>query len=170
MANPKLVILVVAVVMLAVAACGGDDVVGEDVVGEDRRPDVLAELGGPDAFVVSVDEVDGGVVRFESWRYYETATQIDFADGEVLWSVAIDPLLDGSLYPLWFDPAEFVMLASRDKVMAVLGDVALTEIDVDDEAMPGAVLLAGDQLLLGFVDDKLVYVETFPLSPEEPGS
>ncbi len=154
--------LVAIVVMLAASACGGSDVEGAD-----RRPDILAELGGPDAFVVTVDEVDDTVVRLESWRYYETATQIDFIDGEVLWSVAIDSLPDGTLYPLWYDPAEFTMLTSMEEVLSVLDDIALTEIDPGEEAMPDTVLLAGDQLLLAFTDDKLVYVETFPLSPEE---
>ncbi|MEA3503395.1 MAG: hypothetical protein U9R47_11505 [Actinomycetota bacterium] len=157
--------LVAIVVMLAVSARGGSDVEGVD-----RRPGILAELGGPDAFVVTVDEVDDTVVRLESWRYYETATQIDFIDGEVLWSVAIDSLPDGTLYPLWYDPAEFTMLTSMEEVLSVLDDVALTEIDPGEEAMPDTVLLAGDQLLLAFTDDKLVYVETYPLSPEESES
>ena len=157
-------VLIFVVAMLAASACGGS---GDG--GVDRRPDVLAELGGPDAFVITVDEVDDSVVRLETWRYYEAATQLEFVDGELLWSVEIESLPDGSLYPLWYDPAEFTMLASMGETLSVLDDVTLTEIDPGDEAMPDTVLLAGDQLLLAFTHDKLIYVETFPLSPEEVG-
>lgn len=174
--KPRLAL--VAVVMLA-AACGGGepidfgagaDEAGADVVSEDRRPDLLAELGGPDAFVVSADEIDGTVVRFESWRYYEAATQVDLVDGEILWNVDIEPLPEGTLYPLWYDPTAFALLTSMEEVLSGLGDIELVEVALDDEEVPSGVLLAGDQLLLGFVDDQLVYVETFPLSPAEAGS
>jgi hypothetical protein len=37
----------------------------------DRRTEVRAHLGGPDAFVVTADEVDGELIRYESWMYYE---------------------------------------------------------------------------------------------------
>ena len=184
--------LVPPMVVLLMAACGGDGDgaapidfdVGEDagteavgvegagagIVLEDRRPDLLAELGGPDAFVVAADEVDGTLVRFESWMYYETATQIDLVDGEILWSVELEPLPDGTLYPLWYDPAEFVLLMSMEEVRSGLGGVELVEVLLDDEAVPSGVFLAGDQLLLGFVDDQLVYVETYPLSPGQAES
>ena len=154
-------LVLVVVVVLAAAACGGGDTDTED-----RRPDLQAELGGPDAFVVTVDEVGGRAVRFESWMYYEAATQIDMVDGEVLWTIDVEPLPDGTLYPLQYDPGEFILLASMSDVQAGLVDVDLVEVSVGEEVVPGGVFLAGDQLLLGFVDDRLVYVETFPLAPE----
>ena len=154
----------------AATEAAGTEAVGAGIALEDRRPDLLAELGGPDAFVVTADEIDGTVVRFESWMYYEAATQIDLVDGEILWSVEIGPLPDGTLYPLWYDPAEFELLTSMEEVRSGLGDVELVEVALDDEAVPSGMFLAGDQLLLGFVDDQLVYVETFPLSPDEAES
>ena len=39
-----------------------------------------ALIGTPDAFVVTVDGIDGAIVRFESWMYHEAATQIDFRE------------------------------------------------------------------------------------------
>jgi hypothetical protein len=132
----------------------------------DRRPEIRAHLGGPDAFVLTVDEVDGELVRFESWMYYETATQFDLAGGELLWSVDLDVLPDGSLYPLGYDPDMFEMLASTAEVRALLPDVELTEVPLKDKAIPGGLFLAGEQLLLAFVDDKLIYAESFALVPE----
>jgi len=132
----------------------------------DRRPEIRAQLGDPDAFVLTVDEVAGELVRFESWMYYETATQFDLAGGELLWSVDLDVLPDGSLYPLGYDPGMFEMLASTAEVRALLPDVELTEIALKDKAIPKGLFLAGEQLLLGFVDDKLIYAESFALVPE----
>ena len=139
-----------------------------DVESIDRRPALLADIGGPDAFVITVDEIDGTLSRFESWSYFAAGTQIDLVDGEVLWDIAIDPLPDGSLLPLMYDPMEFTMMASRDDTLRTLEgvDVRRIESDVDVE-VDGTEVWAGEQLMLGFVDDHLVYVETFPLAPGE---
>jgi len=163
--------------ILAVLALGTGWVAGASPVGAaaeptvedasvDRRPEIRAYLGGPDAFVVSVDEVDGELVRYESWMYYETATQFDLADGELLWSIDLDVMPDGSLYPLQYDPAMFEMLASTAEIRALLSDVELIEVPLKDKAIPKGLFLAGEQLLLGFVDDKLIYAESFALTPE----
>jgi hypothetical protein len=160
--------------VVALAGCGGggagdsgsspDELV--QAVSVDRRGAVLSELGGPDAFVITVDEVDGSVSRFETWSYFEAATQIDFVDGELLWDVEIDALPDGSWLPLMYDPMEFTMLASRADTLAALGDVDVRRVTNDaDFEVSGAELWAGEQLLLMFVDDQLISVETFPLAP-----
>lgn len=168
-------VMAVAMLGLVVVSCGGDgdggvtagDVRG--VVSVDRRPELLAELGAPDAFVISVDEVDGSVSRFESWSYFPAGVQIDLVDGEVVWSVQIDELPDGSLLPLAYQPTEFTMLASRAETMAVLEGVELEVLSSSaDVEVDGAELWAGEQLLLAFVEDRLVYVETYPLAPVAP--
>lgn len=137
-----------------------------DVESIDRRPSLLADLGGPDAFVIAVDEIDGTVSRFETWTYFDAATQIDLVDGEVLWSVEIADLAVGSWLPLMYDPMDFTMLGSRDDTLAAIGDVELARIEADtDLEVGGAEIWAGEQLVTAFVDDQLVYVESMPLSP-----
>ena len=125
-----------------------------------------AGKGFADAALVNT-QVDGQAVRFESWMYHEVATQIDFADGEILWSVDLDALPDGSIYPLDYEPGMFELLSSPAEVRDDLPDVRLERVRLNDEAIPGAFFLAGEQLLLGFVDRQLVYVETFVLEPDE---
>ena len=156
--------------IIAIAAAGflllsgGDDdaAVINDAV--DSRPFLLAELGGPDAFRISWDEFDGEIVRSESWTWFDAATQIDLIDGEVLWSIAIEPLPDGALLPIAYAPSEFKVLQSSAQVRELLTGVELEEIEASDELeTEGAFLLAGEQILLAFIDDQLVYVETFPL-------
>lgn len=171
----------------ALAACGVDtsvlvdgdraepvlDIGLEDVTGIesiDRRGELLGELGGPDAFVISADEIAGEVSRLESWTYYAAGSQIDLIDGEILWTAPLDDLPDGSWLPLAYSPLEFTLLATVDETLASLPDVdlrslpdAAAELDV-----PGAEIWAGEQLALVFVDDALVYVEAFALAPVPP--
>ncbi len=134
----------------------------------DRRPDLLVELGPPESFVITADEVGGRVSRFESWQYWSSGTQIDLVDGEIAWNLGLDPLPDGSFLPLFYSPDEFVLLSSIGEVTERLGDVEFTAVDgaAADLGVEGAELWAGEQLLLGFVDDRLVHVQTYPLAPE----
>lgn len=135
----------------------------------DRRPELLATLGPPESFILTADEVGGRVVRFESWQYWSSLTQIDLVDGEIAWNAQLEAIPDGSFLPLIYAPDEFVLQSSVDEVKLALGDVTLTPIDgaADDLGVDGAELWAGEQLLLGFVDDQLIHVQTFPLAPEE---
>lgn len=140
-----------------------------DVASIDRRPELLGQLGGPDAFVITVDEIDGTTSRFESWSYFDARTQIDFVDGEVLWDLEIDDVPDGTYLPLLYSPMEFDMLASVDDTLASLADVELERVaDSDGLDEPGAELWAGEQLVLGFSDGELIYVESMPLASGEP--
>ncbi len=132
----------------------------------DRRDQLLAHLGSPDSWVLTTDEIDGDLVRFESWSYHEAATQIDLVDGEILWSVHLDPLPDGALYPLAYEPGRFELLSSPGDIRRAFPDTQWTEVKVNDKRIPGATFLAGEQLLLGFVDDQLIYAEAFVLVPE----
>lgn len=187
------VALTAAVVVVLASSCstGGGEVTdgrGEPIVGDgavqsvsaadielsasvdavDRRPDLLAELGPPESFVLTADEIGGRVSRFESWQYWSSGTQIDLVDGEIAWNLTVDPLPDGSFLPLFYSPDEFVLLSSFGEVSARLGDVEFTPVDgaAADLGVDGAELWAGEQILLGFVDDQLVHVQTYPLAPE----
>ncbi len=175
----KAFVTLVGAVALVACGGGGDSQGGGDLAEQlpdapveaesiDRRPAILSELGGPEAFVITVDEFDGTISRFESWSYYSANTQIDFVDGELLWDIQIGALPDGTLLPLTYEPTEFTMLASVDDTLATLGDVDLEPIEsAADFEVEGAELWAGEQLALAFVDDRLIYVEAFPLAPGE---
>ncbi|MEO1058433.1 MAG: hypothetical protein AAFY28_16115, partial [Actinomycetota bacterium] len=81
--------------------------------GDDQRPALMSELGTPDAFRISFDEVDGRASRYETWIYHEAASQVELIDGEVLWTVSLDELPDGTIYPLAYNPNEFTLLAGK---------------------------------------------------------
>lgn len=136
---------------------------------EDGRPMVLEEMGPPDAFSITFDELEGQIVRWESWSYFDFNTQFDFIDGELLWRIELEPVEDGSIYAHWYDPLEFQAGMSRSQVESLLSDQELLEVDLDALDLEGGLILAGDQILLGFQDDQLFYVETVILSPDPEG-
>ncbi len=135
----------------------------------DSRPTVLEEMGPPDAFTITFSELEGQPVRWESWSYFDLDAQLDFIDGELLWAVNLEPIADGSFFAHWYDPLAFRAGMSPAEVSALLPDVLLTEIDTSALEIEGSLALAGEQILFGFDSDRLVYVETFILSPDPDG-
>ncbi len=133
---------------------------------EDNRPGILEQMGPPDAFTLSFEELNGQMVRQEEWSYFDDLTRMDFVDGTLLWTLRIEALPDASLYASYYDPQSFTEGISLAQVQALLPNQDLVEIDTSDQGIPGGQLVAGDQILLGFDQDRLVYVQTFPLMPE----
>lgn len=136
---------------------------------EDRRPTVLEEMGAPDTFTIQFQELEGETVRFESWSYFDFQSRFDFVDGELLWTADLEPLPDGSLFPHYYHPADFQAGMTADEVRELLGGRELLEIDLAEGDIPGGLGMVGDQILLGFDQGGLVYVETLALSPDETG-
>lgn len=135
----------------------------------DSRPTVLEEMGPPDAFTIQFKELEGQIVRWESWSYFDFTTQFDFIDGELIWTIDLEPVPDGSIYAHWFDPLEFQAGMSQAEVEALFPDQDFLEIPLDAIDLEGGIALAGGQILLGFDLDQLVYVETVILSPDPDG-
>ena len=137
------------------------------VPSEDQRPGILDQLGPPDAFTLEWQELEGEPVRWEEWSYFDFESRFDFVDGELLWTLDLEPASDGSFYAHAFDPTAFNFGMSLTEIEAMLPDLDLQELPLDEADIPGGMLVAGDQILLGFDQDQLVYVQTFILTPEE---
>ena len=135
----------------------------------DSRPTVMEEMGPPDAFVLKFMELDGQIVRWETWSYFDFTTQFEFVDGELLWTVELEEVPDGSIFAHWYDPAIFQPGMSSGDITELLFEQDLLEIDLASLDLEGSLVLAGDQILLGFENDQLVYVETLILSPDPEG-
>ena len=131
---------------------------------DDGRPTVLAKLGPPDAFSLRFDALEGQSVRWETWSYFDFGTRFDFVDGELLWTVALEPVPDGVIYAHFYAPEDFRSGMTIAQVKALLDDQTLDEIDLSEVDLEGGIALAGDQILLGFQDDRLVFVETVILA------
>ena len=142
----------------------------------DERPEVLERLGLPDEFDVSIVEVEGGQVRLESWRYYGFGTRVDFADGVIVWTIDLEPVAHSTLFPAWYDPTAFEAGMTPEEVTPLLvaaspAGTAPETIDVSEggEDLAGLLLLAGDQITIGFENGGLVYVETLGMTVQEGG-
>ena len=140
----------------------------------DERPDILANFGPPDEFEISIVEVDGGQVRMEAWRYYGYGTRVDFVDGEIIWTIDLEPGPAQSIFPAWYDPLAFETGLTLDEARDVLTAASPAgfvpeEIDLSagGEDLAGGVMLVGDQIMLTFDQGVLVYAETFGVSLEE---
>ena len=139
----------------------------------DDRPGVLDYLGPPDAFDIAIVQVEGGTVRRESWRYYQYATRVDFVDGEAVLTMEIEPMPEGTLFAAWYDPLAFEQGMTGAEVASVAAAASpagmepeFIDLSEDGEDLAGGTVLAGDQILMGLHEDRLVYVETVALVPE----
>jgi hypothetical protein len=142
----------------------------------DDRPEVLAALGRPDAFDISIVVVEGVKVRKESWRYYQFGTRVDFVDGEAIWTADIEPMPDGTLFAAWYDPMAFetgMTGAEISQLVAAASPAGATPVMIDlaagGEDLAGGSALVGDQIMIGLYEDELVYVETVALLPTGDG-
>ena len=122
----------------------------------DERTDTLEYLGAPDAFTLQWQEFQGQIVRWEEWSYFDFDSRFDFVDGVLLWTLDIDPAPSGSIYAHLFNPLDFEFGMTMAEAQRILPDIAMTEIPLDEAEIPGGVLFAGDQILLGFDEDELI--------------
>jgi hypothetical protein len=116
---------------------------------DDQRGNVLAQMGPPDAFTIEWQELEGQVVQWEEWSYFDFQSRFDFVDGELLWTLDINPAPDGSIFAHAYDPRAFNYGMTITQVEAILPEVEITEFPLEEAEIPGGLLLAGDQILMG---------------------
>lgn len=139
----------------------------------DHRPEVLEYLGRPDAFDIAIVEVEGRSVRRESWRYFQYGTRVDFVNGEAVLTVEIEPVPDRTLFAAWYDPLAFEAGMSPEEVNRVIQETSPAGTAGEQISFPpggedlaeGSALI-GDQIMIGFYEERLVYVETIALVSE----
>jgi pSer/pThr/pTyr-binding forkhead associated (FHA) protein len=151
-----------------------EEVLSEEI--NDDRPEVISYLGLPDAFTISEIMLEGTPVRVETWLYFAFGTRVDFVDGEVTWTMDIEPAPEDSILPAWYDPMAFELGMSQDeaaRVAAAASPAGMSPewIDLADagEELVGGSMLVGDQIILGLDESGLIYVETIGLFPEGEG-
>jgi hypothetical protein len=141
-------------------------------VGDDRS-EVLAYLGRPDAFNISIVTVDGVPVKMESWHYYQFGTRVDFVDGAAMWTIEIEPLPEGTILPAWYDPLAFEVGMSEEEATRIVTSASpagaepeMIDLSPGGKDLAGGTALVGDQILIGLYQGEVVYVETVALVPE----
>jgi hypothetical protein len=130
---------------------------------EDDRPQVLRQMGPPDVFKITFQELNGTRVRQEEWSYFDDQTRFDFINGALLWTIDINSVSDPAVNASTYNPLNFNDGMTVEEVRTLLNDQQLMQVDLADYGVPDGQALAGDQILLGFEGGKLVSVRTFEL-------
>jgi hypothetical protein len=136
------------------------------VTPRDDRPEILKRMGRPDAFKLTFATLDSKVVRYEQWSYFDDQACLDFMNGTLVSTEKLDPLPDGSIFASEYDPQSFQAGMSVQAVSTLVGNSQLVQLDTADEGVPGGLVMAGQQILFGFNQGQLVYVETLALTPQ----
>ncbi len=131
----------------------------------DDRPDILKQMGHPDAFRIIFEDLDSQTVRREEWSYFDEQTRFDFIDGTLLDTARIVPTPNGTIFASYYDPSAFQAYMSLDQVQALFPDQKLLQVDASEAGVSGGLVVAGNQILMGFDQGQLVYVETLVLTP-----
>ena len=127
---------------------------------------VYDDFGWPDTFTISeIDNLAGDPIRYETWVYYNGKSSFTFADGVFITSGEAQELAEGFV-PAPYQPNHFILGASPEQVKAWMGNNPFTAVEESDDIHEGGEFFVGQQVLLGFLDDRLFFVDTFAFIPE----
>jgi hypothetical protein len=130
----------------------------------DDRQTVVAELGLPQTFDIAFGWDENGVpVRYETWTYFDYLTDFGFVDGMLVESEALEPVDELLVAPMWYSPFDFSGGMTLEQVEALLGEGELAQVSVPPEWGEDMAFCAGEQIVFGFAEGKLEYVETLAL-------
>jgi hypothetical protein len=132
----------------------------------DDRPAILKQMGRPDVFRITFERLDGKPVRSEEWSYLDDKTRLDFVNGTLVDTVALEGVPDGTIFASDYDPQSFTAFMPASAVKTLLASQKLLEENASQVGVPGGVVVAGRQILLGFDQGQLVSVETLALIPQ----
>ena len=133
---------------------------------------LIEKFGYPDSFLFMVAEdkenQPGKMSRFENWNYYDLQTSFSFTDGGITGSIEIDDVLDGTILPVDYRPDQFYNLTHWEEVKEkIIEERPYGKTIIPTNQLPDTTLVDSEQILMGFEKDKLFYVETIPLEPDE---
>jgi hypothetical protein len=132
----------------------------------EQHKSVVDDLGWPDAFtLVEMDNVQGEPIRHEIWNYYLAQTSFLFSNGIFISDSEVE-MPPAGIIPTPYTPDQFPVGISLEDIQTLLGDVSLNAVENSDLIQEGFQLYAGQQILLGFINNQLVYVEALALFPE----
>lgn len=122
---------------------------------------LVDDFGYPDVFrLMEVDDLDGHPARYEYWTYFKGNITYLFREGMFL-SATDESYPEGGVQPVPYRPEQFMLGESAQDVVNRLGLEDVGSFAIGNELLPGGELVASDRLLLGFLDERLAYVETF---------
>jgi hypothetical protein len=179
-AQTRRLAVIVASVLAVVACTGTDGSADPDSGGSagaaaavvtDSKEALLGVLGPPDAFTTKVVAVGDAEVPVDSFVYAELGRSYEMVDGVVVGEEEVEAFPDGTMLPLHLGYYDVRTGMTETEVRQSLEGYELTSIDAAALDMPAeATLLAAGQILIGLIDDRVVYIQTYPLVPDADGA
>lgn len=127
---------------------------------------VYDDFGWPDAFMImEIDDLEGGQVRLETWAYYQGNIIFTFSDGIFKGEGEVETL-PNNILPSPHHPDQFTLGFTIDQIQAILTDSPLILIEDSETIQEGVQIYAGQQLMLTFMNDRLIYVDALAFVPE----
>ena len=116
--------------------------------------------------IMESDDVEGNQLRHEYWNYYQGKTIFIFVDGIFQIDSNINSLPDGYL-PSPYHPNQFPLGISFVQLQMLLPEHKLIPMENTEYIKPGLTMYASQQAVFSFIQDRLFYIETIALVPEE---
>jgi len=127
---------------------------------------LIDEFSWPDSFTILEADVDQGEpMRFETWIYYRGKITYTFFEGIFQVEGDVEPLPAGFISTP-HHPDQFPLGASPDQIQTLLSDHTLVPLENSEAIQPGAQMFVAQQLVLGFLDNQLFYVDALAFIPE----
>lgn len=134
------------------------------VVFSEEQQIVVDAFGWPDSFTIfTVDDVENNTVRLETWNYHLGKISFTFIEGVFSNEGIIAGLPAEGFYPTPYQPDQFPLGASLAFIRERLADNEMVLIKGFEDLHEGMQLYGGQQLILGFVDNHLFYVDAMAL-------
>lgn len=128
---------------------------------------LLLDIGYPDAFdIIEMDGPDGAAHRYETWRYFRQNTAFVFLDGKFRYD-AWEEYPPSGVIPVTVSPDLFPLGISKQAVMDRFDNREWETFTNNAFREIGLEFLVSEQIILGFEEARLVYVETIALPAEE---
>lgn len=128
---------------------------------------LLDDLGFPDAFdIIEMDGADGAAHRYETWRYFQQNTAFVFIDGEFRYD-AWEPYPPGGVIAVTVSPDQFPLGIGKQAVINRFDSREWETFTNSALQESGLEFLVSEQIILGFENDRLVYVEAIALPAQE---
>jgi len=124
------------------------------------------QFSWPDTFIImEIDDEEGNHVRLETWVYCHGKTSYTFTDGIFQTDGEAITLPDGYI-PTPYQPNQFPLGASPDQIQSLLTNSTLVPFENSGFIQEGVELYISQQLILGFLEDRLFYVDAMASVPE----
>jgi hypothetical protein len=129
------------------------------------QANLLSRMGAPDSFTVAVSAPDGDadrLVRVEEWEYWRAGKAYSFVNGEQTETRDIARASGMVSYPL----DRPYMFENGMPFLDAANAAGFDEygfIEYDEPGLAGVDLVVVEQLVLGFLDDRLFYAHSIPL-------